>query len=176
MTNNAGYWSINSIIGFHYHNNGVDQVLQAGLMGFADPKNPPNWYIIQNSGYENSLKGLGVTGNIGQRDFNGNTGTYMSLQEGNVGPANPTDWSAWRMWLYFWSPQDKSISYPTGSGSWTALKPITRGGSYSFGNPFFKVLPHPTAAGRQIVVTTYFIFSQGAANGEGGSLLFYHSM
>eukprot|EP00026_Physarum_polycephalum_P016915 Phypoly_transcript_17960.p1 GENE.Phypoly_transcript_17960~~Phypoly_transcript_17960.p1 ORF type:complete len:198 (+),score=21.74 Phypoly_transcript_17960:25-594(+) len=107
-----GYWVINSIIGFHYHNNGVDQVSQAGLMGFANPQGPPNWYIIDNAGYENSLKVQGVAGNIGQRDFTGNTGTYISLQKGNVGAPSPTDWSAWRMWMYVWSSEDQAESYP----------------------------------------------------------------
>jgi len=176
MQNHNGYWVISGIIGFHYHKDDVDKVSQASLVNFCDPVGSPTWNIIGNSSYEDSIARLGVSGNIGDRDFTGDAGIYISLQEGNLGPNTPVNWANWRVFMYLWSNYDKSISYPTGSGTWYPLKPVTKGGSYAFGNPALVVLPHPSKPSVRVIAVTYFLFSQGAAPGEAGSLLFYHSL
>jgi len=47
----------------------------------------------------------------------------------------------------------------------------THKGSTAFGNPAVTMLTSPN--GRPARLVTYFIFSQGAASGEGGELVFY---
>jgi len=171
-----GRQCIDSTIGFNYRNNSVDHVMIASLVCFGDAKLAPTWSMLY-SEYEDSMRRFGVTGSIGQRDFKNDQYTnWMSLQAANIGSPSPTDLSAWRLWLYVYGLQDKYKEYPYGDGSWIALKPQTKGGSYSFGNPFFKALPHPTAAGKAVMLTTYYVFSEGAAKGEAGTLLFYHTI
>jgi hypothetical protein len=47
----------------------------------------------------------------------------------------------------------------------------THKGSTSFGNPTFTFLKSPN--GKDCIVVTYFLFSEGAKSGEAGQLIFY---
>jgi hypothetical protein len=68
-------------------------------------------------------------------------------------------WANWRITLYDWL---ESTTYPV---------PIhTAGGSTSFGNPALTELTDP--AGQPVLVVTLFLFSEGAAPGEAGPLLY----
>ena len=75
--------------------------------------------------------------------------------------------------------------------SFTRLRIITHGGSTSFGNPGAVILPvavglsvgstspfvgGAAANGTRVIVASYFVFGQGAAVGEAGSLLFYREL
>ena len=119
----------------------------------------------------------------------------LQLQEANVGapPPAPTNWSAWRVFAL-------NRAAPL-AGGFEQLRVATHGGSTAFGNPGVTLLAPASAAGgvknagaisasagagaggatdavvgatdAGLLVVSYFLFGEGAAPGEAGSLLFF---
>ena len=135
-------------VGFHYFD-GRDLQATATLTNFSEwsPRALPDL----------DARFIGASGNVGDRDFFRHEGHPYALQEAQL---RAEDWGAWRVWL-----RDRQ----TDSVSQLAMR--THGGSVSFGNPTITRLTLPD--GRPGIVVTDFIFSQGAARGEGGELVFY---
>jgi hypothetical protein len=178
-------------IGFHYQNESLirDEVARGLLRGF--PGKEPVWTATVDAKYNSALSKQGVTGNIGGRDvlqFNSNprrvpiaagtnprrvpiAGTIeldalapvFMISEGNVQPppAHPTAWDSWRVWL--WTTDAEAV---------TPLHVQTHQSSVAVANPSMTVLPAPLT-GQPALFVTYFIFSEGAAKGEGGPLAFF---
>ena len=84
--------------------------------------------------------------------------------EGNVQPPpyHPTNFADWRIWL--WDSREVR-----------KLNVRTHHGSRAVANPSAVVVPAPGAADTAglVLVVTYFVFSEGAAKGEQGPLVFY---
>ncbi len=96
-------------------------------------------------------------GNIGDRDQIILDGVRLELQEAQY---VAEDYSSWRPFLI-----DPRGGVPR------PLQIVTAGGSKSFGNPTATVLTAPS--GRQAVLVTMYVFSEGAAPGEMGPLIYY---
>jgi len=145
-------------LGFHYydHERGVDRAAEGRLTGFLRG-DKPLWKTNERGAYERKLVRRGVRGNIGDRDGGMLRGRRYELQEGQL---EKGEWASWRMWLY-----------DAGRRRFHPLDVRTHGGSTSFGNGTFTVLRAPS--GRPAVVVTYFLFAEGAAEGEAGELIFY---
>lgn len=115
----------------------------------------------------------------------------LQLQEANVGapPPAPTNWSAWRVFAL-------NRAAPL-AGGFEQLRVATHGGSTAFGNPGVTLLA-PAVRGVKhagvisasagagaggadagvatdagLLLVSYFLFGEGAAHGEAGSLLFF---
>jgi hypothetical protein len=96
-------------------------------------------------------------GNIGDRDQIVLDGVRLELQEAQYLYG---DYASWRPFLID----------PRG-GAPRPLQIVTRGGSKSFGNPTATELEAPS--GRRAVLVTVYVFSEGAAPGESGPLIYY---
>jgi hypothetical protein len=96
-------------------------------------------------------------GNIGDRDQIVFDGVRLELQEAQY---IPDDYSSWRPFLID----------PRG-GAPRPLQIVTHAGSKSFGNPTATALTAPS--GRDAVLVTVFVFSEGAAGNEAGPLIYY---
>ena len=156
-------FNISAYVGFHYDNGTVDDVAVGRLtIPMDDPKNTTRWTWnawSQTEYNEKLRKDWNVKGNIGDRDYGQIFGRNFTLQEGNLKP-RPTDYAEWRMFLY-----DHLTSI------FHMLNITTHKGSTSIGNPTFTVLKSPN--GKDAIVVTYFLFSEGAKTGEAGELIFY---
>ncbi len=98
-----------------------------------------------------------IGGNVGDRDYMVPNGKQFSIHEAQF---TKGDWGSGRIYLYDYG-QDRIIQ----------LNVKTHQGSGAFGNPTFTAVTLPN--GRPALVVTYFLFSQGAAGGEAGELVFY---
>jgi hypothetical protein len=96
-------------------------------------------------------------GNIGDRDQIIFDGVRLDLQEAQYVAG---DYSSWRPFLI-----DPRGGVPR------PLNIVTHGGSKSFGNPTATALKAPS--GRDAVLVTVYIFSEGAAPDENGPLIYY---
>lgn len=120
-----------------------------------------------------ALTAAGARGNVGGRALEvlpayaraGGAPVGLALHEGNTAPP-PTNWSAWRVFV-------AERGAPLAGGGVAQLPVRTHGGSTSFGNPGLALLPAAVAGGPSVIVVSYFVFGEGAAPGEAGSLLFY---
>ena len=99
-------------------------------------------------------------GSFGDRDEITFDGVPMQLYEVQY---RRNDFGSWRLFL-----RDRR------SGALTAVRVATPGGSTSFGNPTVTELVAPS--GRRALMVTMFVFSEGAASGEAGSLIFYREL
>jgi hypothetical protein len=72
------------------------------------------------------------------------------------------DFGSWRTFVY---------DYQTGNADQTSIH--TDGGSTAFANPTITALRAPN--GQPAILTTLFIPSEGAAPGESGELIYYHT-
>jgi hypothetical protein len=96
-------------------------------------------------------------GSLGDRDQVIFDGVRLELQEAQYVPG---DYSSWRLFLI-----DPRYRVPR------PLEIETGGDSRSFGNPTVTALTAPS--GRPAILVTMYVFSEGAANGEAGPLIFY---
>ena len=101
--------------------------------------------------------GAGPQGSIGDRDQIIIDGVRLELHEAQY---VPHDYTSWRPFLI-----DPRSETPRP----LAIK--TGGGSRSFGNPTATELTSPD--GRPAVFVTVYVFSEGAASGEAGPLIYY---
>jgi len=158
--------TLSTCIGFHYYNGSVDNAA-VGLLTI--PLDNPQNMIWNNTKpltrYNQDLRDkYQVKGNIGDRDYGQIFGRNFTLQEGNLEERSPdTNWTAWRTFLY-----DHSTN------NFAMLNIKTHKGSTSFGNPTFTFLKSPN--GKDCIVVTYFLFSEGAKSGEAGQLIFYKEL
>ncbi len=143
------------LVGFHFYENGdVDRVGVGLLTNFN------SWVARAKNAYNDQLLDMGVQGNVGDRDHIMYGDHKYNVQEGQL---IKDDWSSWRCFLY--SYQDDAFS---------RLQVKTHGGSTAFGNPTVTRLRSPD--GVDSLVITYFLFSEGAAPGEAGPLVFFHKL
>eukprot|EP00605_Chrysophyceae_sp_TOSAG23-4_P001391 GSChrysophyteH1.ASY1.ANO1.1511.1 assembled CDS len=165
-----GLYMVDADIGFHYNNDdGIDQVASAKLNSFGPATVKP--FISESNAqknYDNLFIKNGAVGNIGQRQAGMLQGQHINVQEANIGSMPPTIWEDWRIWVYNYSNGEGSI--PTGdSNEVTMLNIKTHGGSTAFGNPSWTIL---NCNGRDCLFVSYFLFSEGAADGEAGVCVF----
>jgi hypothetical protein len=99
-------------------------------------------------------------GSFGDRDEITFDGAPLQLYEVQY---RRNDFASWRLFL-----RDRR------SGALSAVRVATPGGSTSFGNPTVTELTAPS--GKRALMVTMFVFSEGAANGESGSLIFYREL
>ena len=147
--------SLGSIqLSFHYSKDClVDRQARGTLQGF----DPATWTASAAPSIETGLQAAGALpdGASGDRDSGFYDGTGQRLYEGQVAPG---DLGSWRTFLW------------VGSAA-TQLSIHTHGGSRSFGLPTFTPLNLPS--GQAGVVVTQYVYSQGAASGEAGELVYY---
>jgi hypothetical protein len=138
-------------IGFHYFHNCVsDRQAQGTLSNFS------TWVASALSNFDNSLLYWGVAGNIGDRDAFVYDNYDFGLIEGQFING---DFGSWRTFIY---------DYQTGNAE--QLHIVTHNGSTAFANPTLSIIP---VNGKQAIVTTLFLPSEGAVNGEAGELIYY---
>jgi len=176
-----GTWVVDADVGFHFNNeNGVDQVASGRLLSFGPDDTGAAASLtdqIRADVYDDLFISYGAIGNIGQRQNGMVQGTRVVAQEANVGFMPPTVWEDWRVWLYFYALGEGHT--PTGESGRIAMIPvITHGGSRAVGNPSFSVLPCPPGSGGEgsCLFVSYFLFSEGAAQGEAGVCVFVQQM
>ncbi|MEA2154592.1 MAG: hypothetical protein QOE11_732 [Solirubrobacteraceae bacterium] len=99
-------------------------------------------------------------GSFGDRDEITFDGAPLQLSEVQY---RRNDFSSWRLFL-----RDRR------SGVLSAVRVATPGASTSFGNPTITELVAPS--GKRALMVTMFVFSEGAASGEAGSLIFYREL
>jgi hypothetical protein len=172
IKNYGGWWTVDGQYGFHIGNFPANRLDDNGVTSINQMFNPVGGTQAFSStaiGYNNRFKAIGATGGIGQRDTLVTTTGRFNIQEYHRGRIG-TDWDKWSIALYkFGDP----YNYPTGRGTMIKLSPQTPGGSRSFGNPSVAIVDRPEGGGKAMVVS-YFLFSQGAAPGEGGPLIYYY--
>jgi hypothetical protein len=142
----------------HYHRNcDVDRQVVGRLTDFAD------WAATADSAGDDALiaaaraGGQRVRGNIGDRDsevFAGITCSLFEIQYTKSG------FGSWRVHMR-----------DGGSGEVSYLPIITHSGSTAIANPTLTTITAPS--GRNAVVATTFIPTEGAAPGEAGELIYY---
>ena len=136
-------------IRFHYYRDGdVDRQASGTLSLFKDWKSKVE--KEENAPLESTYKG-----NIGDRDTFNLKGGRFDLLEAQL---TKNDWSSWRILL-----RKRGDAY-------VRVSPRTEGGSKSFANPTATEIELPD--GKPGIVFTMFLPSQGAADGEAGTLLY----
>ena len=148
-------------IDFHYHRNcDIDRQARGTLTDFS------LWNAETETAADHALttaaaiQGHAVKGNIGDRDTFAHGGTRYALHEIQY---TKNDFGSWRLYLR---------DLETGIAEYLPI--VTHGGSSAFANPTVTVLTSP--AGRPAIVATVFIPSEGAADGEGGELIYYREL
>jgi hypothetical protein len=138
-------------IGFHYHASCVRDLQAEGWTDWT------TWHSSQRRSLDHALIELGVEGHIGDRDTIRFRGHNFTIIEGQ---RVPDDWSAWRLFLY---------SEETDSAD--ELDITTDAGSESMSNPSVALVE---IDGREALLVTVYIFSEGSLAGEDGGLIYYH--
>lgn len=145
--------SVIDVGGHYYMNCDKDQEQHGKLINFS------TWVTAPAAQINNAILYWGVAGNIGERDALNYRGYNFELIEGDLELGN---WADWDIYCY---------DFQTGNSD--KLSITTAGGSTSFANPRITRLIAPN--GQPAIVTTIFIPSQGAASGEAGELIYYHT-
>jgi hypothetical protein len=142
-------------VGFHYFRGcDVDRQAIGTLTNFA------SWKTQADANLNTLFTNLGtIGGNVGDRDALFYQGRPYALVEGQ---GRKNDFGTWRPYLF-----DRTAN------SLIRLQLHTDGGSTSFGNPTYTELTLP--GGKWGFVSTQFIFSEGAAQGEAGPLFYFRS-
>ena len=140
-------------VGFHYYwNQDVDRQAVGILSNFN------SWVSYSDTNLNTLFTTLGIIGgNIGDRDSFVYHGQRYNIHEVQL---VKSDFGSWRTYLYDYS-QDSLLP--------VAIR--TSGRSSSFGNPTFTGLKLPS--GKPGFVSTQFLFSEGAAAGEAGELIYF---
>ena len=169
---------VSADVGFHYNNDeGVDQVGYGTLQNFGPVVIEPSFTEQQDAiVYNDMFIDQGAIGNIGQRAPGFIHETHLCIQEANVGHQPPTIWEDWRVWLYFYGPEENAVPKGEEGSNVEPLKVVTHSGSTAFGNPSFTTLPCPSDVDKTCIFVAYFVFSEGAAPGEAGVVTFYKSL
>ncbi|MFZ8999172.1 MAG: hypothetical protein ACO3D0_12470, partial [Ilumatobacteraceae bacterium] len=138
---------------FHYHA-GCDRDRQAsGSTDWTD------WHADPDPDLDAALEAAGVAGHIGDR-------TSFTFRDRNFvvieGETVPGDWASWRLFLY-----------DPAAGTAEQLDIRADGGSRAFSNPSVDVV---TIDGQPSLLITAYLFTEGAATGEDGTLLYYRTI
>jgi hypothetical protein len=142
-------------VAFHYFRDGVvDRQARGRLRDFRQ------WTTHREPRIDAAIEAWGVRGNVGDRDHLTFEGAEVDLVEGQLRPGR---WDAWRLFLY---QRGRGVARP--------LPVRTHRGSRSFGNPTVTALTAPSGA--PALVVTLFLFPEGAAEGEGGQLVYYREL
>jgi hypothetical protein len=155
-------------VGFHYLATDVspaaDRNARGRLEGF--PSSAPTWgSITVDAPVNTAINALEPTVNhIGDRDEMVFRGYGFRLVEAQT---RRDDWSSWRVFLY----DETAAGRGDTLHAMTKLNIRTHGVSSSFGNPTATVVTDP--GGSRALVVTLFVFSEGAAPGEAGELIYY---
>lgn len=135
---------------FHYHA-GCRRDRQAN--GWTDWT---EWHTAPNRKLDAAMEVAGVVGHIGDRATFTFRGRPFMLIEGET---DPGDWASWRLYLH--DPL---------AGTVERLDIRTDGGSQAFSNPAVDVV---SIDGQPSLLVTMYLFTEGAADGEGGGLVYY---
>ena len=123
------------------------------------------WSVNPIRGLKLALIDLGFLGNHGQRRQFTYAGQRWQIYEAQRRRGSNTSW--------------RLLLRRVGSRSLDVLDVRTARGSKSFANPATAAVlpdPEPTRAGQQVLTVGMFLFSEGAAPAEAGSLLFYQNV
>ena len=182
-TMEGGLYMVNADIGFHFNEkSGIDTVAIGRLEKFGPTTVQPSLTGQHRAdAYDELFIAKGAIGNIGQRAPGIIQGIHINAQEANIGKMPPTIWADWRIWLYFFGPNEGDV--PTGAGGSRVemLKVTTHKGSTAIGNPSWHLLPCPgmqelVGVGGDCIFVSYFVFGEGAAPGEAGVLAFWKTL
>jgi hypothetical protein len=164
-------------------------LLPGTLSSFGPTAQQPTFAGRPNTDYNDVFIAHGAIGNIGQRRAGVVDGTHFCAQEANIGPMPPTVWADWRVWLYWFAPEEGVV--PTGaSHNVTMLNLRTHKGSTAVGNPSWQVLACPSSvqssglsavtapasSSASCLFVSYFLFGEGAKPGEAGVLAFWKQL
>ncbi len=138
---------------FHYHA-GCERDRQAH--GWTDWT---EWHAAPDHHLDALMETAGVHGHIGDRTSFTYRGRPFMLIDGETVPG---DWASWQTFLY-----------DVSAGAVEPLEIRTDGGSRAFSNPSVEIV---TIDGQQSLLVTLNLFTEGAADGEGGSLLYYQTL
>jgi hypothetical protein len=140
-------------VGAHYFSNcDVDRQQRGTLKNFS------SWTTSKQQGLDNAILHWGIHGNIGDRDAITFRGLQFDIIEGQF---TKGDFGSWRSFLF---------DFQTGNADQLAIR--TPGGSTAFANPSFTRVTAP--GGRDALLVTLFLPSEGAAPGEAGELIYYN--
>jgi hypothetical protein len=136
-------------VGHHYFANcGTDREARGTLRDFR------RWTTGQQGIVDSALAAAGAKGKHGDRDGIAYSGSPFSLVEANLSDS-PFSWANWRAYLY-----------DHNAATARQLAITTAGRSTSFANPSVTRLTDP--AGRDVLLVSIFLPSEGAAAGEAG--------
>jgi hypothetical protein len=139
-------------VGFHYYRDAdVDRQAHGSLTDFA------TWSATPAPALDDLFAPFAVRGNIGDRDWFDLGGHSYALQEAQT---TKNDWGSWRTYVV---DREGEVAF--------ALDTKTAGGSRAFGNPTATVVTAPD--GKPAIVVTQYVFSEAAAPGEAGSLVYF---
>jgi hypothetical protein len=142
-------------VGFHYYRDAlVDRQARGTLTDFS------SWSAVAAPERDAMFAPFEVNGNIGDRDWFELHGHSYAVQEAQ---ATKDDWGSWRTYL---------VDRTTAQAFPLAMR--TLGGSRAFGNPTATVVTGPS--GMPAIVVTQFVFSEAAAAGEAGSLIYFKEL
>ncbi len=140
-------------LSFHYHGDCERDRQAAGWTDWT------TWQAVARPDRDKALIELGVAGHIGDRDTISFRGHDLMLIEGE---RIPGDWSSWRMFLY-----------DAETGSAEELRFRTHAGSVAFSNPTASLIE---IGGREAILVTLYLFTEGARGEEDEELLFYRTL
>ncbi|MBO0516490.1 hypothetical protein [Streptomyces beijiangensis] len=142
------------LTGHFRHDCDTDHQMRATLKNFT------TWHAEPDERIDRALYEWGAGGNIGDRDPVVYQGRKLLLIEGQ---GSRDDFSTWRTYVY--DPK-------SGRAVLAALR--THGGSTAFANPSATRITAPD--GRPALLVSVFLPKEGAAAGEAGQLLYWHSL
>ncbi|MEA2130975.1 MAG: hypothetical protein QOJ85_3866 [Solirubrobacteraceae bacterium] len=159
---------VSATVGFHYLATDVTPAVDRNASGLLNgfPGSAPTWgSITVDARVNNAIQALEPTvHHIGDRDRVMFQGYGFRLVEAQT---RRDDWSSWRVYLYDETADARGDTLH----AMTKLNVRTHRASSSFGNPTATVVTDPI--GLRAVVVTLFLFSEGAAAGEAGELIYY---
>ena len=167
LVEHRGRSRLRGTFGLHFWNGTRDVNAVATISGLFDTGGHTRSRTSTAAEYNLRFMRAGVSGNIGDRDTLVTMDGRYSVQEGNLGRA-AASWDKWRLFLYKFPNR---VTWPDGKGAIVSLRPRTEGGSVAFGNPTLNIVDRPDGSGKALVVS-YFLFHEGAAPGEAGSLIY----
>ena len=138
---------------FHYH---ADCARDREAKGSTDWR---SWRAQTRPSLDRALQRAGAAGLLGDRDEIEFEGHDLMLVEGQLQPNDP---GSWRTFLY---------DGETGQADPLAIR--THGGSRSFSNPTISEI---RINDRAAILVTLYLFTEGAAPGEAGELIYYRTM
>lgn len=163
-------------IGFHFNDeNGIDRVAHGQLANFGLTTRSPTMTGEVSEEYNLKFEAQGGIGNIGQRapGWIPIDGSHLVIQEANIGSMPPTIWEDWRVWLYYYGEDEGDVPLGREDSSIMMLDLKTHGGSTAVGNPSFSIVSCPDDKSSMCLFVSYFLFGEGAAEGEAGVVAFF---